>query len=1381
MAALRVAKICVLLDGNATEAGQGLAVLKEELAAEGGEALLQAFLNASPQLAEVTKLLECSKNQHDAFTTLAQATRVKCEDGRLFHVMHSIVTEHLSLLNLWLAGERGQRACVSALEFLTAINIYAHALLRHRLKLKVKGPWIGPEVAWKKKKKLAYDRQLREAGLRFLLSFVECKDDNGCEVAVGCHGFMQAMCSTLDNDSEETRNRVAKGITVCMLNTSVQRSKRAYSLERKGVLDALVHAAADAPFVEDCLVSGIIPALSVPEVPYQVDAKVIPNQVLFFALKSCAPHKHPAHRRITRSVLLYAPSLAVPYLEYLKERIDILPFTQRNASSADLLFALDVIFTVLEAPLPASLTKGSLRMDGDGDGSDRKEPGPSPAGSGRTTFDLTPSSVADVVLPHFVGQALSLLLKNDTDLIVFQALQLVVQALKRHRAVENCVAAVAERQELLANDPGIGGRGGGGPVSAGAFMRAVRHKLSARLPKAGAVLRVHEVLLARLEAAGGGAAAGPAGPAFLFKYERFLLALRLLQLELPGHLAGAGLLKVFPARRLLAPPASGGAGSFAGLSASAALLLLQLLANDAGMRTSAMFAAAPPAGKLPPPAQQAQPNPVLDAILLHAALREEGSEATIFDKPVDPVAGEVLREACVALVASVVANSIIEPAFDPIAVSEVDSWLHAVQGPADAAFLCDVLRGLNNDVLSLRDPFNEANRRPGSPLLRVATREVEKRAAKSDAVAVAGFVARFEAHLRGKGGAAPAAENEAFFRRLAPAVPRGYGLFAAIDAGSAGVERKTAAEIFAGKKADTPLPIESGSAGDASADGELIRRYTGTLGAADQALWPAVKKLLPQWQYQAGPTAPLEPKPADVLWTQSLANSLTFQKISNTLLKYPVEISAFPDDPTLVDPRYVVLVLAAHLALCASRDPPTVPEIRRLCLQGLIPLVIKTLSSFDEKLRVLAYTALAALYQVTPDASPFAVLLQHVKNSCWAPRCRLPNTVSTLLASCCDAVFRPGQPIHQAVAKYLTKYPFTRRKDLPFSSSIISPVESTTAQQQFCLQVALGSILSMTSANCKSSIEALVQSGLLSGCLTALRSPLTPDNVREQAVKVLEAAAGVLPTVLIVRLRMSIALANAALTLRPSATGDLRTVVQRRNWEVRARLVSTICIAILNLPDTFELKPHVYEFSNTRDVLMTLVNRLGEEVTSDASTLFTSAVLAIRLLTSKLPRILAVSCPAGFAEKLALLQKVHALSGHALPPAHLGDLIALFTPEPPQAGNPATLAHAAARVAAARQRKKKKADASSGRGVVGSPPVAPQDAVRRKQRKLRSEESAAGAGEASAAVGGRGASSEPKKEKRKRSPSVANGAATTEAAAAAAKKVKKAKKRAQGE
>eukprot|EP01064_Diplonema_japonicum_P031166 TRINITY_DN5497_c1_g1_i1.p1 TRINITY_DN5497_c1_g1~~TRINITY_DN5497_c1_g1_i1.p1 ORF type:complete len:1206 (+),score=198.21 TRINITY_DN5497_c1_g1_i1:34-3618(+) len=1141
-APLKVSKICVLLTGDKAEVGKGLEVLSDEFKQDGGKEVLSELLNVSPEMKEVAGHMG-GVNQTNVLGCLCAAMGIGSEEGRLFSVLHSVLTNHGQFFTAGLAGERGKNSCKGILEFLTEINRFSPALLHHRLKPVIKGPWIGPEAAWKKKR-ANYDRNLRAAGIQYLLSYPQSGDEVSCGIALGSQNFLTSLCSTLHEDSEDVREEILEGVGKLLCTPSVMRSRRAHAFERNGVADVVTNLLQKTEKAETILLDKIVPALAVPEIPYDPTATIVPNHVLLHILKASSPHKYISHRRLARKILSLAPSLATHYVNHIQNVLSL----QQNQDSLELIAALDVIIMVLEAPLPISLKRGYLY-----NGNWR----------GVNTFELTPGSVADIVLPSFVGSALSGLLKHDVQLIVVQAMEVVMLAVKKFRSVVRLVTAVDVRQKTFQQqNPDL--------IESKDFLPQLGFILSGRLPHAGVFLALklppsREPTLQDV-----------------FRFERLLTVLRVVQIELPSFFSGVNLVKLFPSRL-----------DTDKLSKISILMLFQILAHDTSIKTTTYLTPLGEAGD------------DKDRTLLTRIVDFYKSEKE--SKTGDPF----LIDACVVLVRSIIASVTIVPCLEPLSPEEVVAWM---SGP-DPYFFNTCLLKLYNDMLSVKNPLKQ-QRIPGSPLLRVAGKDV----ANADKLQAVRNIEK---------------SHESCITLLE--TPKKWGQYTPMS--------KTA--VMTMEKKHEQETVNTYEQDD-------VRGYNGTLGKDDQERWAVIKKKLPEYHYQAGSNAPKTPGRPDPLWTQTLAGTFGDKLIQKTLSRYPTDPTAVEDDSTLLDPRYVTLVLAAHLTLCVSRTPPTVPEVRRLTLQGFIPLLVKGLSSKNTEVRELSYTAMGALAVVVPSRTPFALVLEHIKNSCWEETCKLPNSIAGFLSAACEAVYRPGVT-HQSVTKYLLKFPYTRRGDWPFGDNVVLP-EKSGGMQVFAMQSTQNIIWSMSTARCGRSIGALVKSGVMQGCLTVLQSPLSPEKVRDVSVRTLEAGMAVIPNVMLNQLKLLVPIVSTACTLTMSATGDARSAIQKKTWEYKARLLSMVSIALLNLDENFQSHNIIWDLRTAWVSVTSFIHTLGEQVTTNAALFFSAATVLLNVLSKFLGET-PPATPSDFVSCIVSIQKAHALTDAPPSRQHVGVLL----------------------------------------------------------------------------------------------------------------------------
>ena len=1149
MAAQRVAKICVLLGGNDVESDQGLKILQEELDGGEGVEVLRAFLSSSPLLKEIADLIE--KKSQQSLSCLASAMRIGRDEGRLFTAVHNVITNHVSKLQLWLSGDRGANNCETALKFLADTNIYSHSILHHRLKLRISGPWIGPEAAWKKKK-AAYSAKsnIRIAGIEFLLSFCETKEDQSKEMAIGAHGFLSSLTSTIQEDSDELRSRITTAVSNLMSCSSIPRAKRAHAFERKGVIPAFMSQLNEKSSEQQTKLLGqltkiMIPALVVPETPYSLTASVIPNQVLLQILKSCSPMKYMSHRTVFRVILSSAPALSYHFMQYAAD--GVLSLTS-SEGVFDTLMPLNVAQLLLECDLP-DITH---HFDDD-------------------------SYLVELVLPNFIGSALSQILKRKESIVVSQGLQVVYASLCRLRLIQQRLGKASQQLSLFSDSSDESCKKLKNTIS------TLKHNVSQRLPAIGTLILTKK---------------NDAGDESLFtsyKYEKILLTVRLLQLELPQHIYSGG----FNTAKLYLK-------SISELPKSSAVMLLQVLAHDSQSKSTLTLCGS---GGSSVKRSKSDSAPLSEIISFYHVIASE----TISD------GNQCLLAAIEILLHSMLSNLLVVPTVCKATRTESNSWIRNCTTSEAQNFLCECIVKMVNDITSIRDPFT-GPKQEGSLLLSVAKRGLSKITQPDDSIIeyVRAVENGFLKDISGRVNTYNPSVN----------VPDEWGLLK--------IQNKISVA--------TPVAILKR---DVSPDGEesLLTSYNGTMSCSDLEKWDEVKSLLSSNNYQAGPKSS---GIQDIHWIQTLASTLTSKRMQYTLDNYPTDPSLISDEGRLLDPRYVTTVLAAHLALYASKSPPVVPEIRRMCLQGYVPLLLLGLSSRDDDVRQLSYTSMGILHMLSPPMSPFTLFIAHVKNSCWKPMCRLPNFMSVFFSFLAEGLFRPKsakgsltQGLHNGIVRYLSNSPFTRRGDFPLSQSVLETNERGTGMMTLVLQVAQRCLLSMGTARCKNSISTIVSSGVLVNALTVINDPVTNTDIRQMASKTLEAGMSTLPDVMLSKLKILVPVSAAAVSLRPAVVGVKATVL-RKNWELRSRLVAMITLSLLNLPETFSVAPALVDFTASYHILTSIVATLQHDVCSDASLLFTSIVMTLTQLLSRM------AVKPGYDEtlvaKLRLLQKAYTLS-----------------------------------------------------------------------------------------------------------------------------------------
>ena len=1309
--ALRISRICLLLSGSTTEAAQGLNILVEELQGDDGVSILTAFLTTSPTLTEVTSLLSSAASQHEAAKALVQCIQTgegSPASDKLFSALHALVAEHVQTLAQWLSGDRGQNCCRSALRLLTAINNHAHSLLHHRLTLVVRGPWTATDPFWLKKAKAeqqggdaaasaapvkarkrkggketsaAGEDDMRRLGLEFMLSFVEPKQGKaaqGSGVALGTKDFVVSLCATLAFDGEALQRRVVAGVCGLMATSNVPRSKRAHTFERRGVLSEVVALARHHLWAEAALTQSIVPSLAVPEGgSYDLSAKILPNHVLLQILKLLTPQKCLPHRRILRTVLQTAPSLAYHYATtHLHHGAVSLTNPSDPNDTMAILAALDVVLTLLEAPLPSCFTRGVLcspAVVASGASSTGDA-----ASAGRDSHVITPDYVVELLLPTFVSHGLTTLLKSSCMMVVMQCLSICTMVVKRLRLMASALRTVEYRRRSLE------GAAEGSAAAADhltPFLAAVRQSVSARLPPPGVFIHnlkvdaskmlfaqapspvaadghpSHRALSRYAEAcedddSGADGFYSAKRRALLYRYERILSALRLLQMELPLYMAGVSVAKLFfPEGRAVADkPGS----ALAAVTPTASLLTLQILSHDAAFRPSSLLTAKP--GCV---------TPMAEVLSYHArlgVLAESGGDAAS--------AWLRIREESLILVRVVLASVLVTPATEgSVDEAEARAWADACVSLADCVCLSNALQLLLNDVCGEKRPFSRRaaaddaaaataqQQQPtttSSPLLSTCLRE-----AKKDAKLLP-IIERFRA--------AAAAAEDAPPTAVAPRVSAAYGLPEAAPAVEYGADELAAAGValtatpddgsdslaqhlagrarraVGGARAAAAAAAAEADEGVDEEDDDwqsVVGRYTGTLSTRDQKLFAIIRRddILSQTGYQIGPG--VAGASFDASYPLKLATKVLGERaMSETVVRYPLVVpdvagESAVDEPQLVDPRFFTEVLAAHLSACVAQTPPVVPDLRRSALAGIIPLLVKGLSSRIDGVRTDAYTALACLKQLAPENTAFYMLLTHMKNSCWSAQARIPVSLSTFLAACTEVVFNKaawgsaggaafGSSIQPLVAHYLLSFPYTRRGDVPFAECLVKPAKGgpVAAQniQLFVVETVSRMLSTMRQGGklCGNTVGALVSSHVFPNAVSVVANPLAGENLREQAAKMLEVAVGALPTVFLSKLRFVPVLAHAAASLKQSATGDLRAVVVSKNWAVKTRLASLVALILLNNPaekrtPTASLLP---DYAAAYHELLLHFMSLGGEVTSNASVFAPICLVTIEVLSS---------------------------------------------------------------------------------------------------------------------------------------------------------------------
>ena len=1242
-AGLRVAKLCVLLTGNKDEAGQGLNIFLDEMKSESGAEVLGAYLTSSPSMGELSTLLMCPTNQHLAGKLIAHIATMSSSEGRLYAALHAVVTEHAVMLALWLSGDRGMNCCKTSLRMCASFNQHSLSLLQHRLKFQIKGPWCGLDPYWIKKmqkqtedqthtkisrrqkrkilKKTENDEDdVRRLGVEFLLSYVQDRrEDNACAVAVNTHNFLNSLCFGVEDESEVMQKQIVIGVANVMQCTGIPRSKRAHAFERKGVLSSVVHVALTKSWCSLALSSVIIPSLSVPETAsYNLRAKMIPNQVLFQMLKSLHPHKSILHRNILRAVLASAPSLGYHYLSYLSK--GVIPLTGSDVTAV--MSGVDVILGVLEAPLPVCFERGFLRGDGEAEGE----------GEGFSeSFSITPMFVADYLFPSFVGGALSVLLKHSNMLIVLQAFSVIAVCLKKIRFVLEKLERIHERQVTL-----VGGQRGDVLKR---FVSEVRLTVSQRLPTPGVFLcskvtefqaeeEVTELSIASHTALLSGGVPAKKRAA-LFRLERMLFTLRILQKEVPGYMAGVSVVKaLFPDRLPSAEIASRAdrtaacASSLLTMTPSAVLLLLQLISHNSALKPAVLLGARDFTAFDTTTGEtvdaKTQSSPLAEVLYYFLTIKQYTTS-----KGEDVTEAFRLKAECVYVVQVLLKNicvtALTEPSLD---FKEVETWLEALETAEDCREFCVVVNQLFNDVCAEKTPFaTGVEKEKYSPLFNVTKRET----AKDNSIKhiLAKFKTLRRAHTRPHQQAHPTTSNWETpsiysLAKVKQDIQQGLdeGDF---DAGLATLFRTD-------RGADMAVPAPS-----LSSESPLAQ-YKGTLSAEDQRLYGEIKeaKLLEGNYYQLlfGDGA----GGFDAAYPLRLASKVLGDKrMQHTVNNYPRQTSedgSFVPDEALVDPRHFTEVVAAHLSVGCSREVVIVPEIRRYALCGITPMLIRGLSSGVNTVRKDAYTALGCMKAVVPQNTPFYILLSHIANSCWEKFARLPVSLTSFFCSACEAVFSKASSFNvlSNLTKYLLSFPYTRRTDLPFSEYLIKPAQKgqTSGIQLFTLQTVQSTLHSMKEQNggiCGNSIGAFSNSSVFFHILSVIQNPLVEDNVRERAVKVIETAASVIPTVLLLKLRVLPTIAFFSTSIRQSQTGDVRVVTLSKIWSLRTRLCSAITLNLLHVGGKGEEIYLLSDYLSCYNVLLMFFVGLGEEITSNAAEFASVAILTIELLASVIVKI----------------------------------------------------------------------------------------------------------------------------------------------------------------
>eukprot|EP01061_Rhynchopus_euleeides_P036223 TRINITY_DN6108_c0_g2_i1.p1 TRINITY_DN6108_c0_g2~~TRINITY_DN6108_c0_g2_i1.p1 ORF type:complete len:1200 (+),score=480.23 TRINITY_DN6108_c0_g2_i1:45-3602(+) len=1100
----------------------------------------------------------------------------------------------------------------------------------------------------------------------------------------------------------------------------------------------MVRTAEAKPWCEVAIASLIVPSLAVPETAsYNLRAKVIPNQVLLQTMKALRPQSSMSHRRILRAILHEAPSLSYHYFQHLGHGAISLAGNEK-AGDFSVMASLDVVLAALEAPLPACFDRGVLCPEEAAEEGEERD---------TDSFTITPVYAADLLLPSFLGGALSTFLKSDNMLVVMQGYSVIALVLKRLRLAISRLRKIDFRQQSLSNESsGLAG-----------FLAVLRMKISQRLPNPGVFLysaKLADAVLLPDEATSPttsslsiarhthlrASSAPPQRKAFLFRFERMLLTLRLLQEEVPGYMAGVSMVKaLFPEKLPEADHARRaqslrGCGSDAAASAllllipAAVLMLLQLLSHDRALRPAALLTSRDvlPAGGGSPSAPL-RSSPLAEVLLYHVNLTAfQANPGTDLD---DEDTADLLRlqRECVSLLQALLQSVLVTPSVEgSVSPAELEAWVGSLRSLGDCVDFSNAVNQVLNDVCAEKRPFAEESLRsaaeraalPHSPLHRLVEKEAEKQAG------VAELFNRFKQRFSGAAAAASKAEAVASSHDSRRKGMPQWGLPSAappltykgsdvvswvLGDGEEGCH-DSLTRILSQKFDVLQQGDEDGDVigAEGAATSSPLARYKGTLSEEDQALYAVIKKekLLEKNSYRL-----VEPGAGagfDVGYPIRLATKLIGEKqMQYTLQNYPRQLPDGEDealfvDPDMVDPRHFTEAVAAHLSVCASRDPVLVPELRRYSLSGITPFLIKGLSSHITSVRRDAYTSLACLREVAPQNTPFYMLLTHIKNSCWEPFARLPVSLTAFLAAASEAVFNKTtgfsgraaggtssgmtQSVLANVTRYLLMFPYTRRGDIPFAEALVRPVAKGhyVGVQLFVVAVVTNMLGSMRHGGiCGHTAGALASGAVFPNAMSVIQNPLSSDGLREQAARMLESAASVLPSVLLAKLRLIPQLAHATVSLRQTATGDLRTVIVSKLWALRTRLTSIISLVLLN---TEEEKRHVAhllpDYTSAYTQLLLYFLGLGDAVTANAAAFAPICLVTLGVLAREIVSIMAHTYATSGGVKAALeaallpmplkdlsarmmaLCRAHTVTGAAPAMPHARALLHLLETEP---------------------------------------------------------------------------------------------------------------------
>eukprot|EP01062_Namystynia_karyoxenos_P033068 TRINITY_DN24333_c0_g1_i1.p1 TRINITY_DN24333_c0_g1~~TRINITY_DN24333_c0_g1_i1.p1 ORF type:complete len:1305 (+),score=336.70 TRINITY_DN24333_c0_g1_i1:88-3915(+) len=997
MAAARVAKLAQLLDGGPSEQRMGLRLLEEELDQDGAADLVVAFRDASPSLGELVSLLNT-----DHAPQAAKCFRKMVDLGgtMLTQAATRVVTQSLATILKWIQGARGIMCCGVGLDLLASISAKIPALLPGRLNLAQMtraGPWVGfAEEGTRRKGRATYDRQLRDKGIDFLLSFLlPIKEQRGdmtpVDFALRSAGFFQTLTRTMKEDPEPVLRRIVETVCAMLCSTKLSRSLRAVQTDRGSLLSGFSYATAAYPEWAEEPVARALVALRVPEDDFALAAPH-PNRALINALKTLAPARFRSHRQILRRCIHAAPDCAAPLLTHARMK-DALITPEK--SDAEVLFAVDAILAVLDGRLPLPLRQGWGRLAVTN-------------AEVELYFDITPDVVGELCFPTVLRRAMQPMCRRKSPLLAMQVMTCTVMALRRLCQCEEAIQRIAARHGDAAT-----------AAKAAEFVTELRLRVTAALPAPEWLLNF------RAPPPAYAAAALPQQAAYL--HERVLLALRLMQDRLPQKLAGMHFSQLFPCASPSVAEAHGDPGAalekvptaLGVLSHRAAYLLLQLLTNNAVLdyvNFRAPMSAASEGGKL-----VAGTSKLTDIVARAVQLQSDP----------DPEAAKV-AEACIGLVHALVASVCCVPAACPGGIppsrAVCREFVLMCRTIADAQAAGNTLRALADRLKDLPQPFG-SNR---AITLEVAARSVEKQGAQ-------GWAERVGEALK-RGAAAPPQEE------LPNSIPAQWSLPEAPEQPEEAPRPRRRRDPLPQAADDTePVPDSS-----AWSDKQVLRRYGGTFSRADRALWPRVRELLPRSGYQAGPGASIGGR-VQPLWFQTgLPEHVGSWRALHALERYPLEPEASAPDPDIPDPRYVTASLAAHLAHCAKRwelgtdDGKRIVgfDPRRIALTGLLSMLLFGLASRDEEVRRQALGACACLLCLMEQGPQTALhpLILHVRNSILSPGAPLPVFIAAFFAHAARIFVRPGHPAYGAVTSYVVRQPQTVHwKPLPLSDAPMCP------------------------------------------------------------------------------------------------------------------------------------------------------------------------------------------------------------------------------------------------------------------------------------------------------------------------------------------------------